>query len=57
MSEQPNDQAATARDDAERVGATSQDFGNLSIEDHPDGTVDPAELAGSAGPGDDAVDA
>jgi hypothetical protein len=56
MSDQPNDQAATARDEAEKVGATSQDFGNLSIEDDPEGTVDPADLAGSGGPEDDAVD-
>jgi hypothetical protein len=56
MSEQTNDQAATARDEAEKAGATSQDFGNLSIEDDPEGTVDPADLAGSGGPDDDAVD-
>jgi hypothetical protein len=33
--------------------AGSDDVGTLSVEDDPTGTVDPADLAGSAGPRDD----
>jgi hypothetical protein len=57
MSEQPTDETTTARSEAGRAGATSQDFGNLSIEDDAEGTVHPADLAGTGGPDDDAVDA
>lgn len=35
------------------AGATEQDFGNLSVEDDPQGTTDPADLADTAGPDDD----
>jgi len=37
---------------ATEAGATSESFGNLSVEDDPDGTTDPSELAG-AGSADD----
>jgi hypothetical protein len=33
----------------------SEEFGGLSIEDDPDGTVDPGELQGTADDGDDDV--
>lgn len=35
------------------AGVTEQDYGNLSVEDDPKGTTDPADLAGTAGPDDD----
>ncbi len=39
--------------ESEDAGSTSQDFGNLSVEDDAQGTVDPADLAGTAGADDD----
>lgn len=36
--------------------AAEDDAGSLTVEDHPDGTTDPADLAGSGGSGDDAVE-
>lgn len=51
MSEQPNQHSHD--DEADKAGTTSQDFGNLSVEDDAEGTVDPADLAGSGGPEDD----
>jgi hypothetical protein len=56
MSEQPNRKAFTPEDEAGEAGATAEGFGNLSVEDDAEGTVNPAELAGTAGPGDEAVD-
>ena len=44
MSEQPIDGNAAA-DEADKAGATSEEFGNLSVEDDAEGTTDPAELA------------
>lgn len=41
-------------DEADKAGSTSQEYGNLSVEDDAEGTVDPADLAGTGGPGDDA---
>jgi hypothetical protein len=50
-------QAVTAtEDEASEAGATSEGFGNLSIEDDAEGTVNPADLAGTGAPDDDAVD-
>ena len=43
-----------SEDEAEKAGATAEDYGNLSIEDDAEGTVDPADLAGTGGPEDDA---
>jgi hypothetical protein len=57
MSEQPNHTSPAPEDEADEAGATSEGFGNLSVEDDAEGTVNPAELAGTGGPGDDAVDA
>jgi len=51
MSGQPHD---THDDEADKAGSTSQEYGNLSVEDDAEGTVDPAELAGTGGPEDDA---
>jgi hypothetical protein len=42
-----NDQQSTATD--------SEEYGSLSIEDNPEGTVDPADLAGTANESDDEV--
>jgi hypothetical protein len=54
MSEQPRDSddpVVTPRPPDESSGT---DYGSLSVEDNPEGTVDPAELAGT-GRGDDAT--
>jgi len=56
MSEQPSHRISTSEDEASEAGATSEGFGNLSIEDDAEGTVDPADLAGTGGPDDEAVD-
>jgi hypothetical protein len=56
MSEQRGDRASTPEDEASEAGATSEGFGNLSIEDDAEGTVDPADLAHTDVPDDDAVD-
>jgi hypothetical protein len=56
MSEQPCHGTSTPADEASEAGATSQDVGNLSIEDDAEGTVNPADLAGTGAPDDDAVD-
>jgi hypothetical protein len=56
MSEQRGDRSSTPEDEDGEAGATSEGFGNLSVEDDAEGTVNPAELAGSGGPDDDAVD-
>ena len=57
MSEQMSD--GTDRDnvaqDAAAAGSTDEPAGNLTVEDDPQGTTDPADLAGSGGPQDDAV--
>ena len=51
MSDQP---AEPIKDgEAANAGSTSQEYGNLSVEDDADGTVDPADLAGSGGAEDD----
>ncbi len=34
-------------------GADSQEYGSLSVEDDPEGTVDPADLAGTADESDE----
>jgi hypothetical protein len=46
MSEQPSHGTSTPEDEASEAGATSEGFGNLSVEDDAEGTVDPADLAG-----------
>ncbi len=55
MSEQPIDGNAAA-EEANEAGATSEGFGNLSVEDDAEGTTDAAELAGTAGPQDSGLD-
>jgi hypothetical protein len=56
MSEQPGHRAFTPEDEASEAGATSEGFGNLSVEDDAKGTVNPADLARTGDPDDDAVD-
>ena len=48
MSEETNDLKNGPDED---IGP--DEAGTLSVEDDPDGTVDPADLAGTAGPDDD----
>ena len=58
MSEQMSDR--TDRDDVEQdvaaAGSTDESAGNLTVEDDPQGTTDPADLAGTGGPQDDGVE-
>ena len=42
-----NDEQSTSKD--------SEEYGSLTVEDNPEGTVDPAELAGTADDSDDEV--
>ena len=44
MSEQRGDKISTPEDEVSEAGATSERFGNLSVEDDAEGTVDPADL-------------
>jgi hypothetical protein len=55
MSEQTPERAAGSDDDVAAAGATDEPAGNLTVEDDPQGTTDPADLAGSGEAGDDAV--
>jgi len=51
MTEQNNEPVEDT--EVEKAGSTSKDFGNLTVEDDAEGTVDPADLADTAGPEDD----
>jgi hypothetical protein len=50
MSEQPSHKTSTSEDEVSESGATSEGFGNLSLEDDAEGTVNPADLAAPEGP-------
>ena len=57
MSEQMSD--GTDRDDVAQdaaAGSTDEPAGNLTVEDDPQGTTDPADLAGTGGSQDDGVE-
>jgi hypothetical protein len=59
MSEPTSEQRADrdeVTDDVAAAGATDEAGGNLTVEDDPRGTTDPADLAGTGGPGDDGVE-
>lgn len=57
MSEPMSDAAdRDATQEAAAAGATDEPAGNLSVEDDPQGTTDPADLAGTGGPQDDGVE-
>jgi hypothetical protein len=47
---------ADARRDVADAGATDEPAGNLTVEDDPQGTHDPADLAGSGDTRDDGVE-
>ena len=53
MSEQRGDEVAQ---DVAGADATDEPAGNLSVEDDPQGTTDPADLAGTGTSGDDGVE-
>ena len=55
MSEQPRESRASAEASNDEPAAEQEDFGSLSVEDDPAGTQDPADLAGTANPDDDAT--
>jgi hypothetical protein len=48
----PDDSAS----DAAAAGSTDEPTGNLTVEDDPQGTTDPADLAGTGGSQDDGVE-
>jgi hypothetical protein len=58
MSEQMSDgvDRDDAAQDAAAAGSTDEPAGNLTVEDDPQGTTDPADLAGTGGPQDDGVE-
>jgi hypothetical protein len=58
MSEQMSDRTDPddAASDAAAAGSTDEPTGNLTVEDDPQGTTDPADLAGTGGPQDDGVE-
>jgi len=57
MSEQMSERGDSdeVEQDVAAAGATDEPAGNLTVEDDPQGTTDPADLAGSGGPQDDGV--
>ena len=55
ISERAGDAGDQARDVAD-AGATDETAGNLTVEDDPQGTHDPADLAGSGDTRDDGVE-
>jgi hypothetical protein len=58
MSEQMSDgvDRDDAAQDAATAGSTDEPAGNLTVEDDPQGTTDPADLAGTGGAQDDGVE-
>jgi hypothetical protein len=42
-------------DEEEGTPTSAEEYGSLSVEDDPEGTVDPADLAGTADESDDQV--
>jgi hypothetical protein len=57
MSEQtPDAMDRDPQQDAAAAGSTDEPAGNLTVEDDPQGTTDPADLAGTGGPQDDGVE-
>jgi hypothetical protein len=52
MSDQPPEQS---ENDEQSAPTGAGEYGSLSVEDNPDGTVNPADLAGTADESDDDV--
>jgi hypothetical protein len=52
MSDQTSEQT---EDDEQRPATGADEYGSLTVEDNPNGTVDPADLAGTANESDDDV--
>jgi hypothetical protein len=52
MSDQTPEQT---EDDEQGTPAGAEEYGSLTVEDNPDGTVDPAHLAGTANESDEEV--
>jgi hypothetical protein len=52
MSDQTPEQT---ENDAQSTATGADEYGSLSVEDDPDGTVDPSDLAGTANESDDEV--
>jgi hypothetical protein len=59
MSEQTSEQRSDPDEvaqDAAAAGATDESGGNLTVEDDPQGTHDPADLAGTGDPAEGGVE-
>jgi hypothetical protein len=52
MSDQTPEQS---ENDEQSASTDSEEYGSLTVEDNPEGTVDPADLAGTADQSDDEV--
>ena len=52
MSDQPREQT---ENDEQTTPTDAEEYGSLTVEDDPEGTVDPADLAGTANESDDEV--
>jgi hypothetical protein len=52
MSEQTPEQT---EDDEQSTPPSAEEYGSLTVEDNPEGTVNPADLAGTASESDDEV--
>jgi hypothetical protein len=52
MSDQTPEQT---ENDEQSTPTSADEYGSLTVEDNPDGTVDPADLAGTAEESDDEV--
>lgn len=52
MSDQTPEQS---ENDEQSTSTDSEEYGSLTVEDNPEGTVDPADLAGTADQSDDEV--
>ncbi|MEU4563670.1 hypothetical protein AB0F72_35290 [Actinoplanes sp. NPDC023936] len=48
MSERSHEQMRDAEPSQQKPPAEHADYGSLTVEDDPDGTTDPTDLAGSA---------
>jgi hypothetical protein len=50
-----SDQTPEQTEDEQGTPTGADEYGSLTVEDNPDGTVDPADLAGTANESDDDV--
>jgi hypothetical protein len=51
----PDQTPEQTENDEQSTPTSAEEYGSLSVEDNPDGTVNPADLAGTADESDDEV--